>query len=159
MSSSYTVKVWTSKNNNWELRDFVRSYRDEKTGQQRYKTTLYIECTRDGYQDFPILYADYTAAYDNDLRIPQYVKEEWYKRAKARRVAREKLLRDSEIVGYYNWCDTICYDCKISKNIDTAGFATITMRNAITDDGYWCDYCGKEFPQSVIDLRQEKVRG
>ncbi len=51
------------------------------------------------------------------------------------------------VVGYYDWRDTICEKCREKYNIDVSTFTVLTLAGALEDDGYLCDYCGKEFPK------------
>jgi hypothetical protein len=65
------------------------------------------------------------------------------------------------IVGYFNWCDTVCVPCVKKHNVDvtipdnlpfSTKYSTFTLGDAIRDQGYTCVYCGQDFPQNLPTL-------
>jgi hypothetical protein len=160
----YETKVWESKNKNWAIMDRVlesESYTNMKS-KTSFLTTMYIVQQENRlWSDWPIMYDDGTFSYDAPERIPQYVKRIYEKKMGYRRVQQEKLHRGNAVVGYFNWCDTLCASCFDKKHRDkdhidwpsAAGFSELTHKDAVEDDGYWCDMCGKEFPEDVIANR------
>ena len=58
-----------------------------------------------------------------------------------------EITTNNDTVGYFNWVDTICTPCAVAYgDFDFTDYSTLTRADAIKDDGYTCDYCGKTFP-------------
>lgn len=68
----------------------------------------------------------------------------------------------NSIIGYYNWCDTVCNACMVKHQLIASEYTELTLNDALLDfsweelhenvGGYRCDYCANNFP----DLRSDK---
>lgn len=52
----------------------------------------------------------------------------------------------SKVIGYYNWCDTVCSKCVEKKHIDVVAFTELTSASG---ESYQCDYCACTFGEDI----------
>lgn len=64
---------------------------------------------------------------------------------------KEMAEKKTTIIGYFNWCDTVCCACVEKLGLDVTDFSPLT---ADTTDEYDCAYCGECFPQEPYTREQ-----